>query len=160
MFFTKLKMVSLVFFWHFVTTTHCNIKFWKIYPPYCICIRQEFICMEYADLRIQLHSTQTLYGSHQPVLVFIDPKWGVCEELKLCRTPPPPPAAQVPNKLSFTTTTTTAACCGQKIRLMLYEIYIKSFYYIIRGPKSSFERKKHLNPGGRECLHKAKLKLF
>ena len=26
-------MVS--FFWHFATTTHCNFKFRKIYPPYC-----------------------------------------------------------------------------------------------------------------------------
>ena len=29
------KMVSLVFFKHFATSTHCNFKFWKIDPPYC-----------------------------------------------------------------------------------------------------------------------------
>ena len=31
-------MVILVFLWHFATTrtTHCNFKFWKIDPPYCI----------------------------------------------------------------------------------------------------------------------------
>ena len=30
------KRVNLVFFLHFATTTHCNFKFWKIDPPYCI----------------------------------------------------------------------------------------------------------------------------
>ena len=24
------------FFLHFATTTHCDFKFWKIDPPYCI----------------------------------------------------------------------------------------------------------------------------
>ena len=35
----KLKMVSLVFL-HFATTTHCNLKFWKIDPPYCLVLEK------------------------------------------------------------------------------------------------------------------------
>ena len=33
-------MVILVFCcWHFATTKHCNLKFWKIDPPYCtVCL--------------------------------------------------------------------------------------------------------------------------
>ena len=36
----KWKMVILVFCcWHFATTKHCNLKFWKIDPPYCtVCL--------------------------------------------------------------------------------------------------------------------------
>ena len=32
--FKKIKNGQLSFLWHFVTTTNCNFKFWKIDPPY------------------------------------------------------------------------------------------------------------------------------
>ena len=30
--FKKIKMVILVFLWHFATSTHCNYKFWRNWP--------------------------------------------------------------------------------------------------------------------------------
>ena len=32
----KIKNGHFSSFWHFATTTHCNFKFWKIDPPYCV----------------------------------------------------------------------------------------------------------------------------
>ena len=34
--FKKVKNDQFIFFLHFATTTDCNVKFWKIDPPYNI----------------------------------------------------------------------------------------------------------------------------